>query len=104
MCPRSRQIRPPIYSMKQTKLRRKRVIRYAILYFVLLVVFVALLVAPTVAGPMIGDGAFPKALSDMHLVQPNNQNNNDTTEEETGDPDEAAEETTAADKVKFLVI
>ena len=91
--------------MKQTKLRRKRVIRYAILYFTLLVVFVALLVAPTVAGPSVGEGAFPATLTkDMRLVQPNNQNNNDTTEEETGDPDKEAENTAAADKVKFLVI
>lgn len=44
----SRQIRPPIYSLKQSKLRRRRVIRYAILYFVMLVVFVVLVVAPLV--------------------------------------------------------
>ncbi|TQS33590.1 hypothetical protein Golomagni_06060 [Golovinomyces magnicellulatus] len=46
----SRQIRPPIYSMKQSKLRRRRVIRFAIVYFVLLVVFVALVAGPVFAG------------------------------------------------------
>jgi len=44
----SRQIRPPIYSMKQSKLRRRRVIRFAVLYFVMLFVFLALMVAPSV--------------------------------------------------------
>lgn len=34
--------------MKQSKLRRRRVIRYAILYFVMLVLFVVLVVAPLV--------------------------------------------------------
>ncbi|KAI0836806.1 glycosyltransferase family 48 protein [Hypoxylon sp. FL0890] len=50
----SRQIRPPIYSMKQSKLRRRRVIRYAVLYFVMLVVFLALIVGPAVGGKQIG--------------------------------------------------
>jgi 1,3-beta-glucan synthase len=44
----SRQIRPPIYSLKQSKLRRRRVIRYAVLYFVMLVIFVVLIAAPLV--------------------------------------------------------
>ncbi|EAA28744.1 glycosyltransferase family 48 protein [Neurospora crassa] len=52
----SRQIRAPIYSLKQTKLRRRRVIRYAMLYFVLLVIFVALIVGPIVAGKQIPPG------------------------------------------------
>jgi 1,3-beta-glucan synthase len=45
----SRQIRPPIYTAKQTKLRRRRVIRFSVVYFLLLVVFLALVVGPTVA-------------------------------------------------------
>jgi 1,3-beta-glucan synthase len=67
----SRQIRPPIYSMKQTKLRRRRVIRYAILYFVMLVVFLALLVGPVVAGRYVPASVF-KPLNDLNmgLVQP----------------------------------
>ena len=42
----SRQIRPPIYTAKQTKLRRRRVIRFSVLYFALMVVFLALIVGP----------------------------------------------------------
>ncbi|KAL2024990.1 hypothetical protein VTK56DRAFT_3689 [Thermocarpiscus australiensis] len=73
----SRQIRPPIYSMKQTKLRRRRVIRYAILYFVMLVVFVALIVGPVVAGKFVPSSVF-KSLSSTNLVQPTGLDNNDT--------------------------
>ncbi|KAL2259500.1 hypothetical protein VTK26DRAFT_6802 [Humicola hyalothermophila] len=73
----SRQIRPPIYSMKQTKLRRRRVIRYSILYFVLLVVFLALLVGPGVAGKHL-NLPLPDILSKHGLVQPTGLNNDDT--------------------------
>jgi len=45
----SRQIRPPIYSSKQSKLRKKRVIRFTVVYFLMLVVFLALVVGPVVA-------------------------------------------------------
>ncbi|KEY64754.1 hypothetical protein S7711_05404 [Stachybotrys chartarum IBT 7711] len=88
----SRQIRPPIYSMKQSKLRRRRVIRYAILYFVMLVVFVALLV-----GPSLARDAIPTSLTDtlsdiggFRLLQPYNQNRDNTNGTDatgTGDPD-----------------
>jgi 1,3-beta-glucan synthase len=77
----SRQIRPPIYSMKQSKLRRRRVIRYAILYFVLLVIFLAAIVAPVV----LGDSIYPdikKQVDSMglpfKLMQPNDLNKNNT--------------------------
>ncbi|KAH8881437.1 glycosyltransferase family 48 protein [Thozetella sp. PMI_491] len=85
----SRQIRPPIYSMKQSKLRRRRVVRYAILYFVMLVVFVALLVGPVVAGKHIPTDQIKSALSDFGLVQPTGQNKDDTrsrTPTGTGSP------------------
>lgn len=76
----SRQIRPPIYSMKQSKLRKRRVFRFAVLYYVLFVVFLALVVGPAVAGPrldfdladMLGEPA------GMRLVQPNGQDRNNT--------------------------
>ncbi|OQD74519.1 hypothetical protein PENDEC_c010G03181 [Penicillium decumbens] len=48
----SRQIRPPIYSLKQSKLRKRRVVRFAILYFFMLVVFVVLIAAPLVIRDM----------------------------------------------------
>ncbi|KAL8742726.1 MAG: hypothetical protein Q9190_004837 [Brigantiaea leucoxantha] len=76
----SRQIRPPIYSIKQSKLRKRRVIRFAILYFIMLIIFVAL-----IAGPLVVAGLKMK-LPDipMSLLQPTGLNNNDTTSEKTG--------------------
>jgi len=73
----SRQIRPPIYSMKQSKLRKRRVWRYAILYFVLLVLFLALLVGPIVAGSKIVSASLTDKIP-MELYQPVGLNNNDT--------------------------
>jgi len=73
----SRQIRPPIYSMKQSKLRKRRVWRYAVLYFVLLIVFLALLIGPIVAGSMILTDSLVNSIP-KQLMQPLHQNNNDT--------------------------
>lgn len=80
LIPSSRQIRPPIYSLKQTKLRKRRVVRYAILYFVLLVVFLALIVGPIVAGSKLN---FKLDLP-MELMQPTGFSNNDTGSTPTG--------------------
>lgn len=65
----SRQIRPPIYSLKQSKLRRRRVIRYSILYFVMLILFVLLLAGPLIVRRL---GVInPDSLGlPMNLVQP----------------------------------
>lgn len=73
----SRQIRPPIYSMKQTKLRRRRVIRYSILYFTLFIVFMALIIGPAVAGKFVPESVF-NMLKSTNLVQPSGLNNDDT--------------------------
>jgi len=73
----SRQIRPPIYSMKQSKLRKRRVWRYAILYFVMLIVFLALLVGPIVAATQISSLTSHTTIP-LDLLQPTHQNNNDT--------------------------
>ncbi|KAH9819855.1 Glycosyltransferase family 48 protein [Teratosphaeria destructans] len=70
----SRQIRPPIYSLKQSKLRKRRVVRYAILYFSMFVLFIILVVGPVIASKFI---SVPK-LDIMQLEQPDNWNNNDT--------------------------
>jgi len=83
----SRQIRPPIYSLKQTKLRKRRVIRYSILYFTLFVVFIALIVGPIVVGPNLKNTT--KGLTnrtDMigELFQPAGLNKNDTASTLTG--------------------
>ncbi|EGC42435.1 glucan synthase [Histoplasma capsulatum var. duboisii H88] len=82
----SRQIRPPIYSLKQSKLRKRRVIRFAILYFVMLVIFLALIIGPVVAGPHIGKFSLPGFIENMNLLQPTGQDNNDTTSIPTGGP------------------
>ncbi|TAQ85822.1 hypothetical protein B7494_g5835 [Chlorociboria aeruginascens] len=76
----SRQIRPPIYSMKQSKLRKRRVWRYAVLYFVMLIVFVALLVGPIVGGKSLDLASLTSSLGSTfsQLIQPTGQNNNDT--------------------------
>jgi 1,3-beta-glucan synthase len=76
----SRQIRPPIYSLKQSKLRRRRVIRFAILYFFMLVVFLVLIVGPVIVRNYI------KSLPTipLQLLQPTGQNNNDTSNKATG--------------------
>jgi len=82
----SRQIRPPIYSMKQSKLRKRRVWRYAILYFTLLILFVALLVGPIVAGSKIVSASLVSDIP-LNLYQPVGLHNNDTrnrTETGTG--------------------
>jgi 1,3-beta-glucan synthase len=62
--------------MKQTKLRKRRVIRYAILYFFLLIVFLCLIVGPIVAGKFLKldiGNSIP-----MDIMQPTGYSNNDT--------------------------
>jgi 1,3-beta-glucan synthase len=67
--------------MKQSKLRKRRVWRYAVLYFVMLVVFLALIVGPIVAQSEITKAAVSltkNPSSTMYLFQPVGLNNNDT--------------------------
>jgi 1,3-beta-glucan synthase len=81
----SRQIRPPIYSMKQSKLRKRRVFRFAVLYFSLFLLFVVLIAGPLVAGKyadsfvnnLTVDSSNPSGLV-ASLFQPKGLNNNDT--------------------------
>ncbi|KAI5790670.1 1,3-beta-glucan synthase component GLS1 [Peziza echinospora] len=63
----SRQIRPPIYSVKQSKLRKRRVIRFAVIYFLILILFLVLTIGPAVVG-----SKFIDSLPDipMELMQP----------------------------------
>lgn len=68
--------------MKQSKLRKRRVIRFAILYFAMLVLFLVLLIAPLIARNMNilkNFKSFP-----MDLLQPLDVDNNDTTTYYTG--------------------
>lgn len=72
--------------MKQSKLRRRRVIRYAILYFVLLIVFVALIAGPIVAGKFLDLKSFGKQIP-MQLMQPDQnatERNNTLKDKKTG--------------------
>jgi len=68
--------------MKQTKLRKRRVIRYAILYFFMLVIFLVLIVGPIVAGRFL-TLSFLKDLP-MEIMQPTGFSNNDTKSTPTG--------------------
>jgi 1,3-beta-glucan synthase len=68
--------------MKQTKLRKRRVIRYAILYFFMLIVFLCLIVGPIVAGKFLKldiGSSIP-----MEIMQPTGYSNNDTSASVTG--------------------
>ncbi|KAI9844455.1 MAG: 1,3-beta-D-glucan synthase [Sclerophora amabilis] len=89
----SRQIRPPIYSLKQSKLRKRRVIRFAVLYFVMFVLFLALIAGPIVVGGQIDSKSLPDIPQD--LMQPNKQDNNDT-----GSGSGGADETSSASTAK----
>lgn len=73
--------------MKQSKLRRRRVFRFAVLYFVLFIVFMGLMIAPVFVGELLPKTISEKAgdIMGMNLYQPNNQDNDDTNfEEPTG--------------------
>ncbi|ABN65699.2 1,3-beta-D-glucan synthase subunit (BGS3) (GSC2) [Scheffersomyces stipitis CBS 6054] len=76
----SRLIRPPIYSLKQARLRKRMVRKYCSLYFLILVIFVVIIAAPAVAGSKL-----PKSLGTnidisfaKGLFQPRKVDNNDT--------------------------
>ncbi len=64
------------------------------LYFIMLIIFVALIAGPIVAGKFFGK--LPKI--PMDLLQPTGQNNNDTSNSQTGGgvPGGAAAATTSA--------
>ncbi|KAI9738197.1 MAG: 1,3-beta-D-glucan synthase [Cirrosporium novae-zelandiae] len=65
---------------RQTRLRRRRVIRYSILYFTMFIVFVALIVGPIVASKFLTlNLSIP-----MELLQPTGIDNNDTSNANTG--------------------
>ena len=68
--------------MKQTQLRKRRVVRFAIVYFSLLILFIVLLAAPLVIRRLHVFN--PTSLGLMDLVQPLDSNNNDTAPTFTG--------------------
>jgi len=76
----SRQIRPPIYSLKQSRLRKRRVIRFAILYFAMFILFIVLVIGPVIVRNFITlNLTIP-----LELMQPTGQDNNDTSASATG--------------------
>ncbi|GMM30708.1 1,3-beta-D-glucan synthase [Martiniozyma asiatica (nom. inval.)] len=76
----NRQIRPPIYSMKQARLRKRMVKKYSILYYTILIVFVVLIAAPAVVGSLKSVNFDNLNLPEFAdgLFQPRHQDNNDT--------------------------
>jgi 1,3-beta-glucan synthase len=98
----SRQIRPPIYSLKQSKLRKRRVWRYAILYFVMLIIFLVLFVGPIVGGKFIT--GFTKSINiPLQLLQPTGQDHNDTITSVTGTAADSAAATASSSSGAKLV-
>ncbi|SGZ48571.1 CIC11C00000002814 [Sungouiella intermedia] len=75
----SRLIRPPIYSLKQAKLRKRMVRKYCTLYFLILVLFVVIIAAPAVAATHIPDD-IGTSLSGVFqgVFQPRGTSKNDT--------------------------
>lgn len=69
-----------MYSTKQSKLRQRRVIRWTIIYFVMLVLFLGLIIAPALAGKYLPSSIMTifEDLAGFHLLQPKNQDRNNT--------------------------
>ncbi|CCK70138.1 1,3-beta-glucan synthase KNAG_0D03920 [Huiozyma naganishii CBS 8797] len=75
----SRQIRPPIFSLKQTRLRKRMVRKYFCLYIAVLLGFAACIVGPAVAAAYVPDRIAPHLTgAGRNLFQPRNVNQNDT--------------------------
>ncbi|CDR40823.1 CYFA0S05e04896g1_1 [Cyberlindnera fabianii] len=74
----SRQIRPPIYSLKQAKLRKRMVRKYLSLYLLILAVFIACIVGPAVASKKVELNFNQLTGIFANLIQPKNNGNNDT--------------------------
>lgn len=66
--------------MKQSKLRKRRVIRWTIIYFVIFDVFLALIVAPAIAGKYIPSSVTSmfEDIAGFRLLQPSGQDLNNT--------------------------
>lgn len=75
----SRQIRPPIYSLKQTRLRKRMVKKYCCLYFLVLAIFVGCIVGPAAASTNFKNQIGLTLKGVVHnLFQPKHTDNNDT--------------------------
>ncbi|CAR25971.1 ZYRO0A12518p [Zygosaccharomyces rouxii] len=75
----SRQIRPPIYSLKQNRLRKRMVRKYSYLYYGVFILFAACIVGPAVASSHVSKTIGSSLTGTFkNLVQPRNTSNNDT--------------------------
>ncbi|CCH58676.1 hypothetical protein TBLA_0A08870 [Henningerozyma blattae CBS 6284] len=74
----SRQIRPPIYSLKQTRLRKKMIKKYMGLYFTVFIIFLACIIGPAVASNRVYNIGSSLTGVFHNIVQPRNVSNNDT--------------------------
>jgi len=78
----SKKLEGPIYTTSQTRIRRGRAGKYALLYFLVLTLLLGIMIVPVIV-----EKYFEKSISafipksNFGLVQPNHQNNNDTGEE-----------------------
>lgn len=74
----SKQFRAPILSKKTRRRRNIIILKYSILFFSIMVLFVCLIMAPIFAEKYVPDvrGLVPSHVAE--LIQPNHQNNNDT--------------------------
>lgn len=78
----SKLIRPPIYSLKQARLRKRMVRKYCCLYFAVLLLIVIVIAAPAVALKFLPITLFDSLEGEVGFAkgffQPRNQSNNDT--------------------------
>jgi len=77
--------------LKQSKLRKRRVTRFAILYYLMFVIFMALIIAPVLVGPKLmttlisslGSTLGP-GKGHLDILQPIGAYNNNTNSSHTG--------------------
>ncbi|ODV82557.1 glycosyltransferase family 48 protein [[Candida] arabinofermentans NRRL YB-2248] len=76
----SRQLKGPVYTTTQKRMRSRKAIKYAYLYFFILLVFACIIVAPIIVDYVILDRFEEMDLASRShgLIQPNHQENNDT--------------------------
>ena len=77
----NRQMRPPIYSLKQARLRKRMIKKYSVMYYSVFAAFIALIAAPAAIGSLKTVNIqptqeFPEFATG--LFQPRHQDNNDT--------------------------
>ncbi|CUM55022.1 unnamed protein product [Debaryomyces tyrocola] len=74
----TKQFREPILSQRQRRKRKLKILKYSVLFFTLMLCFIALILAPVLAESYIPNlrRQLPSFIAE--IIQPNHQNNNDT--------------------------